>query len=211
MHLYFMRPQDGDGAGALKSTRELLADSVGQVRAAVAYLTHLVLIQALLDRAARGAPTFLILNSQDFIRRAPGDASRLTISSRLMSLLAGAEQYWDSLKIRTLGQGSVNWSVMRHKFAVGDSAVIFGSANWTQSAFTTNYEWMARSSAPPDVSRFGAEFGLLWERAQAIHVSRGKLRRILCPVCGHAEGVDFESYGPFCTFCGHRFALTQTD
>jgi len=211
MDFVFLRPGSEHSERALAMIRELLRDERRLLRVAIAYLTHPNVIDDLLWRRDERLPTRLLLNSQDFIRRAPGKDSKLQVSSHMLRLLEGASRDHGPLQIRSLGQGAITWSVMHHKFAVGPDTLITGSANWTHSALTGNYEWMARSHEAAEIAVFACEFDEVWETAQEIFAYSGKLRRILCPACGQAEGVDFESYGPFCTLCEHRFVVTDTD
>ena len=48
----------------------------------------------------------------------------------------------------------------------------------------------------------------MWEIASDIMTGiNGKIRTLMCPVCERHEGVDFESYGLECSWCGHKFRV----
>lgn len=96
---------------------------------------------------------------------------------------------------------------MHHKFMVSDDVVIFGSVNWTTAALHGNYECLIKTSDIELIEKFIEEFDEIWNQAQELYTDKGQIRRIMCPVCEDSEGVDFESYGPICTYCGHKFNL----
>ena len=99
---------------------------------------------------------------------------------------------------------------MHHKFLVTNKVVLFGSVNWTYSALHNNHECLVASKSDWHIRQFWAEFEELWESAHEVYTGRGKLRSMMCPVCESPDGVDFESYGPLCTLCGHRFEVVES-
>ena len=205
MQLLFLRPGSKDAAKALGILRSLLADTVGEVRIAVAYLTHQLLVDEIIRRQQRGRVTLLLLNGADFLRPSGPNETEIVVAQSLLNLLEAARDRF--LEVRTLGQASGKYQNMHHKFAVTDNVVAFGSVNWTKSALAHNYELFTVSDDPSLISQVRQEFDALWEKSQEMYTGRGRLRSIMCPRCRQQSGVDFESYGPLCTICLHRFRV----
>jgi phosphatidylserine/phosphatidylglycerophosphate/cardiolipin synthase-like enzyme len=146
-----------------------------------------------------------LLNSADFLRPAGANETEIVIAQPVIDLLSAADQVL--LEVRTLGQASGKYQNMHHKFVVTDNGVAFGSVNWTKSALAHNYELFAMSRDAGLISQFRLEFDSLWGVANEMYMGRFGLRRIMCPVCREDSAVDFESYGPLCTRCSHRFRV----
>jgi phosphatidylserine/phosphatidylglycerophosphate/cardiolipin synthase-like enzyme len=204
----FLRPGNESAAKALGLLRSLLADTDGEVRIAVAYFTHQLLVEEILKRKQRGYVTYMLLNGADFLRPAGSNETEVVMAQTVIDLLKAADD--GVLEVRTLGQVSPKYQNMHHKFAVTSDTVAFGSMNWTKSALANNYEFFATSKDPSVISQFRQEFDTLWHTAQEMYTDQwGRLRSIMCPKCREQSGVDFESYGPICTCCGHRFRVVS--
>ncbi|HEY1378152.1 MAG TPA: phospholipase D family protein [Gemmataceae bacterium] len=208
MQLLFLRPGSEAAAKALGILRSLLADTAGEVRIAVAYLTHQLLVDELIRRQQQRRVPLLLLNSSDFLRPSGPNETEVVVAQPLLRLLEAGK--YGPLEVRTLGQTSGKYQNMHHKFAVTDKMVAFGSVNWTKSALAHNYELFAVSDDPNVISQTRKEFDALWGTAQEMYTEHGQLRSIMCPICRNQSGVDFESYGPLCTICGHRFRVVTS-
>ena len=171
---------------------------------AIAYFTHTDIANALIRRTKNGRKSQLILNTSDLLRPINSDQTKIIISRNLIELL----KLGDPLNIKSLGfRSKTTYSNMHHKFIVSDRKAIFGSLNWTQTALQNNYEVVIVSENAYIIKEFNKEFDFLWEISQRLYFQGTKIRSIICPICKYADGIDFESYGPFCTFCGHQFKI----
>src|SRR5262249_20809001 len=157
--LLFLRPGSEEAAKAIGLLRSLISDSEETVRVAVAYLTHQLLIQEIIQRKRHRRVTYLLLNGSDFLRPV-GAEPEVVVAQSVIDLLTAAD---DGLfEVRTLGQASGKYQNMHHKFIVTDSAVAFGSVNWTKSALANNYEAFAISNDAALIAKFRQEFDTLW-------------------------------------------------
>jgi phosphatidylserine/phosphatidylglycerophosphate/cardiolipin synthase-like enzyme len=206
--LLFLRPGNEDAAKALGLLRSIISETDGEVCIAVAYFSHQLLVDEVIQRKKQGRVTHLLLNSADFLRPSSAKETEVVMAQPVIDLLNAADQ--TLLEVRTLGQASGKYQNMHHKFVVTDSAAAFGSVNWTKSALAQNYELLAISRDAGLISQFRLEFEALWNVAQEMYTTEGRLRRIMCPICREDSGVDFESYGPLCTLCGHRFRVVSS-
>jgi phosphatidylserine/phosphatidylglycerophosphate/cardiolipin synthase-like enzyme len=210
MELLFLRPGSESAAKALGILRSLLADTAGEVRIAIAYLTHQLLVEEIIRRQEQRRVTLLLLNSADFLRPSGPNETEVVVAQSLLKLLEAAWHGPPVLEAKTLGQATGKYQNMHHKFAVTDNIVAFGSVNWTKSALAHNYELFAVSDDPSVISQVRLEFDALWKDAQDMHTGQWGLRSIMCPMCREADCVDFESYGPRCIRCGHIFRVVTT-
>lgn len=204
MKIIFLRP--GVENEALNEIISVINNSERIIRVAVAYFTHPQIATALMNRNKQGRRTHFLLNTSDIIRPV-GASSEIVVSKELMNVINEAD-YNTELKIKSLGLRSRGrYQNMHHKFMVSDDVVIFGSVNWTTAALHGNYECLIKTSDIELIGKFIEEFDEIWNHAQELYTDKGQIRRIMCPLCEDSEGVDFESYGPICTYCGHKFNL----
>ncbi|MCD9024958.1 phospholipase D-like domain-containing protein [Cohnella silvisoli] len=204
MKLIFLRPEIPNEA--LDEIVSMINRTRGVLRVAVAYFTHPTIAQALISRKINGFSTQLLINTSDILR--PIDiGTEIVISKQLFDVINEAN-YDSELQIRSLGiRAKGKYQNMHHKFMVSDDELIFGSVNWTYAAIHNNFECLAMTNDKKYINEFISEFEALWVVAQELYTNNGQLRSIMCPKCQDSEGVDFESYGLICTFCGHEFKL----
>jgi len=60
-----------------------------------------------------------------------------------------------------------------------------------------------------DILKLFSGFDLLWKYSLIFFTHNRKVRVIICPICKSSEGIDFESYNPFCTFYNHQFKVVE--
>jgi phosphatidylserine/phosphatidylglycerophosphate/cardiolipin synthase-like enzyme len=207
MRTIFLRPGSYNTQETISEIVNLLNNTTKDIHIAIAYLTSQPLIKALIARTKLNRNTKIILNTSDLIRPVNPLKSEIVISKDLIELINFAQRY-PNLEVKSLGMNMKGkYQNMHHKYVVSEKEVIFGSLNWTNAALKNNYECIFISQDQNVVNEFLSEFYLIWEKAQNIHTAIGKIRGIICPKCESSDGVDFESYGPFCTFCGHNFIV----
>jgi hypothetical protein len=205
----FLKPS-GTGDQVLERTAEIIREEEEAIGIAVAYFSYKPFAEAIIDRRENGRKTFLIINGSDIIRPTGANSSDLVVPKALIQLFENAGAGLD-LQIRSLGHRKKgDYQNMHHKFLVTNNIVLFGSVNWTYSALHSNYECLVVSKSDWHIRQFWTEFEDLWGSAHEVYTGRGKLRSMMCPVCESPDGVDFESYGPLCTFCGHRFEVVES-
>lgn len=213
MELIFLDPLGQDRQHErriLKEITSMILDTPNLLRVAVAYFTHHEIANILIKRTDAGNPTHLIVNTSDILRPTNAGESEIVISQNLLAVLKRSNNITGPLFVKSLGtRTNVSYQNMHHKFIVSYHKVIFGSLNWTQAAFQNNFEHVAISTERGVVQRFCVEFDRIWEKAPELLSDRDQIRVIACPMCGEQWGVDFESYGPFCTSCGHRFKVVS--
>lgn len=208
MRVFFLRPEENSDR-ILQEIIDMIKGSSGLIKAAVAYITHPDIVQAVIDRTNAGKGTHLIINTSDILRPVHSNETNVVISKQLLSLIDVSTKK-TNLQIKSLGlKGAGNYQNMHHKFILNKSTAIHGSLNWTSAALNQNYECVSINSTPEVVAQFNREFDYLWSIAYDIFTNEGKIRGIVCPNCNTEEYVDMESYGPFCTFCGHRFIVNK--
>lgn len=204
MDLVFLRhASERVNANALSTIADLIENTAGVLRVAVAYFTHPMIAKKIINRAGRNRHTLLLVNSSDLLRPVEGHVE-YEVSQALLEVLnrGRRDQY---IEVRTLGLPHPEYHNMHHKFAVGDDQVLFGSANWTKAALEDNYEWLALGSEPEVVRQFREEFDFLWARAHDLSSDGQQVRVIVCPKCRRSDSVDFESWGACCIACGTQF------
>jgi phosphatidylserine/phosphatidylglycerophosphate/cardiolipin synthase-like enzyme len=208
-NILFLKPNDP------QTSRYVLNLLIEKIRAAkevkicVAYFTHTEIADALIARTKEKRKTQIILNLADILRPDGGDTSTIKTSQALVNIFNSFGRHSGEVgqffQMKTLGRDKADTSQMHHKFSLFDDVVAFGSLNFTFQAFTKNYENVHFSSEEYLAGAFHYEFDNLWSIAKDFFVQDGKIRSLECPECKTAEGVDFESYGAFCTFCAHKF------
>ncbi|MFW9930982.1 MAG: phospholipase D-like domain-containing protein [Candidatus Thorarchaeota archaeon] len=205
--VFFLNPNNKNSSDRKKVLIEIISlidNTKGLLRIAMAYFTYPDIANALIKRTKNGRATNLLLNTSDILRPRNINESEIVISKYLMELI----KLNNPLEIQSLGfQSKKDYSNMHHKFIVSDKTLIFGSLNWTQSALHKNYEVVVLSDSTMMISKFIKEFDSLWKQSQPFFSSKGKIRMIMCPICKSSDGVDFESFGPFCLFCNHHFKV----
>jgi phosphatidylserine/phosphatidylglycerophosphate/cardiolipin synthase-like enzyme len=203
MKVFFLSPNDKTSANKVLSEILLTINSEpNTLRIAVAYFTHPEIAKALVNRTQCGRDTKLIINASDILRPIDSTETEIVISKNLMEVLQL------NLDVRTLGNRTgALYENMHHKFLVSEHKVIFGSLNWTLAALNNNYECVAISSEPKAIELFTREFERIWSQAKDFIAIDGNVRVIMCPICKSPESVDFESWGPVCISCGHRFTV----
>jgi phosphatidylserine/phosphatidylglycerophosphate/cardiolipin synthase-like enzyme len=206
LRLVFLRPK-GKNQAAIDEISSIISETQEELNIAIAYFTYKPFSDALLHRKKNNMPTRLIINGADIIRPAGARTSELVVAKPLLEILEQSYK-WD-FEVRSLGFQHGKYQNMHHKFIVSDKTAIWGSVNWTYSALHNNYECMTVSDNQEVILRFRREFEGLWNIAQEVMAHNGKLRAIMCPNCQESYGVDFESYGPFCRFCNHRFSIVE--
>ena len=189
---------------ALDEIISIIVNTNGLLRIAVAYFTHPKIASALIKRTSDKKKTLFLLNSSDILRPINPDESEVVISKELMRVI----RIGSPLEIQSLGvRSKYYYQNMHHKFVVAPNRVIFGSLNWTVAALNNNFESFMISDAPEIIKNFQQEFDELWAKSESLFLSNGRVRVIICPKCKSAEGVDFESWGPFCIYCGHKIKV----
>jgi phosphatidylserine/phosphatidylglycerophosphate/cardiolipin synthase-like enzyme len=203
MKVFFLNPADKSSqTRVLTEILSVINESSATLRIAIAYFTHPEIAKALIKRIQLGRETKLIINASDILRPAQPNESEIAISKSLFDVLR------QNIVARTLGnRSSSEYQNMHHKFMVSENKVIFGSLNWTTAALNNNFECVAVSSKPEAINLFTYEFEKIWKQAEELYVVSGKVRMIMCPICKSMDGVDFESWGPFCINCGHKFKV----
>jgi len=202
----FLNPSNNSKAKdlVLNEIINMIDTADGFLSIAIAYFTQTEIANALIRRTKNGRRSQLILNTSDLLRPINSDQTEIVISKNLIELL----KLGDPLNIKSLGfRSKTTYSNMHHKFIVSDRKLIFGSLNWTQTALQNNYEVVILSENAYLIKEFNKEFDILWESSQRLYFQDSRIRSIICPICKYADGIDFESYGPFCTFCGHQFKI----
>jgi phosphatidylserine/phosphatidylglycerophosphate/cardiolipin synthase-like enzyme len=203
MKVFFLNPTDKSSqTRVLTEILSVINESSGTLRIAIAYFTHPEIAKALIQRIQLGREAKLIINASDILRPSQPNETEIVISKNLLEVLR------QNIVPRTLGNRSTSeYQNMHHKFMVSESKVIFGSLNWTTAALNNNFECVAVSSEPEAITLFTSEFEKIWKQAEELYVVSGKVRMIMCPICKSMDGVDFESWGPFCLYCGHKFKV----
>ncbi|MFF2018910.1 phospholipase D-like domain-containing protein [Paenibacillus sp. NPDC058177] len=205
MKTIFLRPGKAN-TEALNEILSVIKTETEFISVAVAYFTHPDIATALIERTKENRRTRLLLNTSDIIRPAGSD-SEVIISKELLKVINFAD-YQSNLEIKSLGlRAKGKYQNMHHKFMVSRNKVIFGSVNWTSAALNSNYECLVASTDKKIIAEFLDEFNEIWRDAQELYTDKGQLRRIMCPKCEESDGVDFESFGPVCTYCGHKFKM----
>lgn len=182
---------------------------------AVAYFTDEDIARKIIERTENGYKTMMILNLADLVRPESATDSIVKVSKALLDIFEsfGRQAFTDegNLQIKTLGVNlskTSQYTVFHHKFILNKNRCGFGSLNFTNNAFQNNYENFIFTEEQGVVLSFLKEFSALWSEANSFLTQNGKIRSISCPSCGGSEGIDFESYGPFCSFCGYRIKNT---
>jgi phosphatidylserine/phosphatidylglycerophosphate/cardiolipin synthase-like enzyme len=205
--VFFLNPNNRNTSDREKALIEIISmiDNTNELlRIAMAYFTYPDIANALIKRTKNGRETNLLLNTSDILRPRNINESEIVISKYLMELI----KLNYPLEIKSLGfQSKIDYSNMHHKFIVSNKSLIFGSLNWTQSALNNNYEVVVLSDSTLMLTKFIKEFDSLWNQSQPLIYSAGKIRMIICPICKSSDGVDFESFGPFCLQCNHQFKV----
>jgi len=203
MKTFFLNPADKSSQRrVLAEILSIISESSATLRIAIAYFTHPEIAKALIRRIQSERDTKLIINASDILRPAQPNETEIVISKNLLDVLR------QNIVPRTLGNRSVSeYQNMHHKFMVSENKVLFGSLNWTVAALNNNYECVAISSESEVIELFTKEFEKIWAQAEELYIIYGKVRMIMCPICKSMDGVDFESWGPFCIYCGHKFKV----
>lgn len=192
----------------LQEVTSMIRDTPDLLRIAVAYFTHQEIANALIERTQAGKPSNLIVNTSDILRPVNAGESEIAISKYLLDVLKCSDNVRGPLFVKSLGtRTKFSYQNMHHKFVVSYYKAIFGSLNWTRAAFQNNFECVSISTEKNIVRQFCAEFDRIWAKAPELLSDQNRIRVIACPMCGEQWSVDFESYGPFCTYCGHRFRV----
>jgi PLD-like domain len=211
MDIYFLNPaapETNISQHVLDIISSMIRDTPGLLRIAVAYFTHPDIAQALVERAKRGLATHVLLNTADIIRPAHPHETDFIISQHLIEVV----RQGNPLLVRVLGGGGgiAHWT-MHHKFMVAQDQAVFGSLNWTISAFTSNFEHITTTTEPQLIGAFIDEHDRLWGQAAVLRAAGAQLQVVRCPDCQATEGIDFQSWGPMCTKCGKRFRLATIE
>lgn len=131
---------------------EHLARATQEVRAAVFTFTRRGVAEALIEAAARGVDVRLKVDADQ--------ARDLELMAELMALLRQGRVAVEEIRMPSVRYGAD----MHHKFAVVDGRwVITGSANWTKSATSVNWENVLAIESPELAARFRRE----WERIRS--------------------------------------------
>jgi phosphatidylserine/phosphatidylglycerophosphate/cardiolipin synthase-like enzyme len=204
MRAYFLRP-NADNLAEEKLI-ELFKD-YKELYIAVAYFNNKKFSNLLINRADNHFPTNLLINTSDILRPQNDGDSEIAISEALMKVIVASSK--GLINVRSLGtRAKGKYQNMHHKFYMNSDKLFFGSVNLTDAALNRNYELLTETYDKHIIENFKNEFNSMWKIASEIYTGRdNKLRSLMCPICERHEGVDFESYGPICTFCGHKFSL----
>lgn len=208
MQIIFLDPSRQTEPRVINELKEIILHTHGVLRIAVAYFTHPVLAQTLIKRIEDGKTTLLLVNSSDLLRPTSPQETEIVVSKDLLSVLNLSHCGIGPLYAKSLGtRTQTQYQNMHHKFVVSNEKVIFGSLNWTKSALQHNYEFISISTDSNVIEKFMAEFTKMWEQAFDVLTNKTGIRIIACPICNEQWGIDFESYGPFCVYCGHKFKV----
>lgn len=217
MKTFLLRPGYNEISVQVRAEIFRIIEMSSCCKIAIAYFTDMDIACKIIERANYGFQTQLIINLSDILRPTTDNSSHeFHFSNAISELLkyyprqANTEEH--TLQIKTLGvqlNKTSKYTVFHHKFIVNDRICGFGSLNFTTNALTNNYENFHVSDEYETISKFRKEFDDLWSIAEPMYTQEGKIRSIACPNCGTSEGVDLESYGPFCTYCSHRIKLSS--
>ncbi len=203
----FLNPLDEESTSrdyALGEITQMIDSTEVVLSIAIAYFTYPAITEALVRRTKHGRQTKLLLNTSDILRPLSSTETEIVISRNLMGLL----KLNGPLDVQSLGfQSKRDYQNMHHKFMVSPSRLIFGSLNWTHSALHKNFEVVIVSDTPNLIDSFIREFDNLWAHSEIFFTPNGKVRMIMCPICKTTDCVDFESWGPFCIQCNHKFRV----
>jgi len=181
----------------------------GQLLIAVAYFNSKVFADLIIERFHNKQKTLLLLNTSDLIRPQKIGDSEIAISAPLMELIL-ADTKQNYIHIRTLGiRAKSKYQNMHHKFFLNNKKLIFGSLNLTKAALNSNYESVISTNDRKLIFDFHKEFGILWSDGIELYAGSryNELRTLMCPICEINDYIDFESFGPFCSGCGHKFSI----
>jgi hypothetical protein len=200
-----MRP--GKNEESSKAIQNLFKTK-GKLKITTAYFNNLTFTNLIIEREKNKRLTELLINTADIIRPQEPSDSQFEVAESLMAVLrcGGKSNY---LHVKSLGlRAKGNLQNMHHKFIMTDTKVLVGSINLTNAAFHRNYESFIITTDSRTYNSFSREFDILWKKGKEILIGRrGFIRSLACPKCGNNEGIDFESYGPVCTYCAHRFIV----
>ncbi|GHS86413.1 hypothetical protein FACS189487_00620 [Campylobacterota bacterium] len=127
---YFTMPKEGDRAEA-QLVREF-GKAKTEIKAAIYSFTNGTITKALKDAAARGVKVYIVVDEKN-------------LRGNMEHSKAGELAKLQNIKVRIAkGNKAKNgdyYGIMHHKIASIDRKVsIYGSANWTASAFNINHE-----------------------------------------------------------------------
>ncbi|MEY4529503.1 MAG: hypothetical protein RLZZ156_224 [Deinococcota bacterium] len=204
----FLRPNDNENKEILNHLESFIINTQDEICIAVAYFTEPKLTNALAKRHQNGYQTRLILNTSDILRVDQVDSQQPIAPGNILRLLKLSNMP-QNIWIRSLGcKNSKKYENMHHKFLVTRKQVYFGSLNWTQAAFTKNFEALCYSRNVTLVDDFRAAFENLWEEADEICIVNGnKISKLECSICGSTDGIDMNSAGFYCCDCGNNFTI----
>ncbi|WP_290568097.1 phospholipase D-like domain-containing protein [Leeuwenhoekiella sp. UBA6783] len=206
MKSHFLRPSNNEEF--VNELIEFFKDE-GQLLIAVAYFNSDLFAELIIERFEKKQQTLLILNTSDLIRpQNPGD-SEIAISKALMKVIT-ADTRQTYINIKTLGiRKKGKYQNMHHKFFINSKKLIFGSFNLTNAAINKNYESVISTRNINLRKDFRSEFGKLWNDGIELYSGSryNALRTLMCPICEINDYIDFESFGPICTVCGHKFII----
>lgn len=205
MKSYFFKP--GNNKDKIEKLIQIFKHP-SNLHIAVAYFNSDIFAELILNRFEKRYNTFLLVNTSDLLRPQEIGDSEIAISQALMKVIL-ADKNQNYIHIRSLGiRAKGKYQNMHHKFYLNQETVLFGSLNLTNAALNRNFETLFEISNQKTIKDFFIEFGDLWEKGAELYSGRdNELRSLMCPICEINDGVDFESYGPFCTFCGHKFSI----
>lgn len=207
---YFLRPGQNE---LVRAEFRSLFHMPEDLHIAMAYVNNSDVADWIKQRIVSGYRTRLIINNADIIRPHEGSDEKFNFqpSKALMEILIVSRSS-DLLQIRTLGGAKSNKSIqtMHHKICFTKKIALVGSLNLTFAAFRNNYESIIKVEEVSVINEIRNEFNVLWEFGDEIKISsNNKVRSVTCPHCKVSDGIDFESYGLFCTFCGSRFKISN--
>lgn len=210
MKTYFLRP-GGTCEEEIFSTLEKYSNISMTCQLCMAYFTHKRLFELIKTRHENGLRTEIILNAKDIIRPIdePQGSFTLFLQKSLLDVFSLIKSFGNELlEIRIPSDRPQK--TMHHKFILFDNVLGFGSMNFTHAGLGQNYENFSILTDNHIVENFRSEFIDLWNKAEELKISRGKLRNLACPNCSEENGIDFESYGLLCIFCKTRFNIRSS-
>lgn len=151
--LYFM---PYDAKNAVNALVREIKDAKNEVKIAIYNFTNREIAKAIRDSAKRGVRFKIIFDYK----------SNINVSYSQIGYLAKLQNV-EVCTLKGKNNGKYN-GIMHNKIAlIDDKSVVFGSANWSKSAFEVNYEMMIISQNESYISQIGEYFERIFKECKA--------------------------------------------